>query len=146
MCDTADDGVGISNSVSKEEQLKRGGLSSADLSELMPFARQLANARENRDSHIGFVGYNKTVPGNKVLIAVDREYDQAVPNAVAAALREKGARVDILTADMGNPDREFDYLTRSRSSCAVNLGIKILGAGRGCRTLRTSHCGEATIC
>ena len=66
MCDTADDGVGISNSVSKEEQLKRVGLSSADLSELMPFARQLANARENRDSHIGFVGYNKTVPGNKM--------------------------------------------------------------------------------
>ena len=110
MCDTADDGVGISNSVSEEERLKRVGLRSADLSELMPFARQLANARENRDSHIGFVGYNKTVAGNKVLIAVDREYDQAVPNAVAAALREKGAHVDILIADMGDPDREFDYL------------------------------------
>jgi len=82
MCDTADDGVGISNSVSKEEQLKRVGLSSADLSELMPFARQLANARENRDSHIGFVGYNKTGPGNKVLIAVDREYDQSVPDVL----------------------------------------------------------------
>ena len=110
MCDTADDGVGISNSVSEEERLKRVGLRSADLSELMPFARQLANARENRNSHIGFVGYNKTVAGNKVLIAVDREYDQAVPNAVAAALREKGAHVDILIADMGDPDREFDYL------------------------------------
>ena len=110
MCDTADDGVGISNSVPKAEQLKRVGLRSADLSELMPFARQLANGRENRDSHIGFVGYNKTVPGNKVLIAVDREYDQAVPNAVAAALEEKGAHVDILIADMGEPDREFDYL------------------------------------
>ena len=36
MCDTADDGVGISNSVPKEEQLKRVGLRSADLSELMP--------------------------------------------------------------------------------------------------------------
>ena len=110
MCETADDGVGISNSVPKAEQLKRVGLRSADLSELMPIARELANWRENRDSHIGFVGYNKTVPGNKVLIAVDREYDQAVPNAVAAALREKGAHVDILTADMGDPDREFDYL------------------------------------
>jgi hypothetical protein len=91
MCDTADDGVGISNSVPEEERLKRVGFRSADLSELMPFARALANARENRDSHIGFVGYNKTVAGNKVLIAVDREYDPAVPNAVAAALREKGA-------------------------------------------------------
>src|SRR5262245_7929871 len=110
MCDTTDDGVGISSSVPRAEQLKRAGLGSANLSELMPFARQLANARENRDSHIGFVGYNKTAPGNKILIAVDREYDQTVPNAVAAALREKGAHVDILIADMGDPDREFDYL------------------------------------
>ena len=109
MCDTADDGVGLSNSVPKEEQLRRLGLRSAALSELMTFARALANARENRDSHIGFVGYNKTVAGNKILIAVDREYDLAVPNAVAQALREKGAHVDVLVADMGNPDREFDY-------------------------------------
>jgi hypothetical protein len=56
MCDMADDGVGISSSVPKAEQLKHVGLRSADLSELMPFARQLANGRENRDSHIGFVG------------------------------------------------------------------------------------------
>ena len=90
MCDTADDGVGISSSVPEAERLKRAGLRSVDLSELMPLARELANWRENRDSHIGFVGYNKTVAGNKVLIAVDREYDQSVPNAVAAALREKG--------------------------------------------------------
>ena len=110
MCDTADDGVGISNSVPEGERLKQSGLRSANLSDLMPFARELASWRENRDSHIGFVGYNKTVPGNKVLIAVDREYDLAVPNAVAEALREKGAHVDILVADMGEPDREFDYL------------------------------------
>ena len=110
MCDTADDGVGISNSVPEPERLKRAGLRSADISALMPFARALAEARENRDSHIGFVGYDKTVAGNKVLIAIDREYDLDVPHAVAAALREKGAHVDILIADMGNPDREFDYL------------------------------------
>lgn len=110
MCDTADDGVGISNSVPDDERLKRLGLRSADLAAMLPIARQLANWRENRDSHIGFVGYNKTVPGNKVLIAIDREYDLAVPNAVAEALREKGAHVDILIADMGEPDREFDYV------------------------------------
>ena len=103
MCDTADDGVGISNSVPNEERLERLGLRSADLSKLMPVARELANWRENRDSHIGFVGYNKTMPGNKVLIAVDREYDLAVPNAVAAALKEKGAHVDILIADRSGP-------------------------------------------
>src|SRR5256886_3441775 len=114
MCDTADDGVGISNTVSDEERLGRAGLRSAELSELMPFARELANWRENRDSHIGFVGYNKTAPGHNVLIAVDREYDLAVPNAVASALREKGAHVDILIADMGEPDREFDHLDEVR--------------------------------
>ena len=58
MCDTADDGVGLSNAVPREEQLRRAGLRSADLSQLMPFARALANGRENRDSHIGFVGYS----------------------------------------------------------------------------------------
>ena len=31
----------------------------------------LANSRENRDSHIGFVGYNESNAGNKILIAID---------------------------------------------------------------------------
>jgi hypothetical protein len=89
MCDTADDGVGISNSVPEEKRLKRVGLRSADLSELMPLARALADARENRDSHIGFVGYNKTVAGNKVLIAVDREYDPLCPMRSPQHLEKK---------------------------------------------------------
>jgi hypothetical protein len=114
MCDTTEDGVGITNVVPANEQLKRLGLRSADLAALLPMARELANWRENRDSHIGFVGYNKTVSGNKVLIAVDREYDLAVPNAVAEALREKGAHVDVLVVDMGDPDREFDHLDEVR--------------------------------
>ena len=114
MCDSADDGVGISSSGSEGERLKRLGLRSADIADLLPIARELANWRENRDSHIGFVGYNKTGPGNKVLIAVDREYDLAVPHGIAEALREKGAHVDILIADMGEPDREFDFLDEVR--------------------------------
>ncbi|MBM2802304.1 MAG: hypothetical protein HW419_197 [Deltaproteobacteria bacterium] len=109
MCDTADDGVGIGNSIPHDLQLRNNGLRTADISALMPFARQLANSRENRDSHIGFVGYDKTKAGNKILIAIDREYDLDVPHAVAAALREKGAHVDLLVADMGSPDRVFDY-------------------------------------
>src|SRR3989304_1414999 len=48
MCDTADDGVGISNSVADGERLKRAGLRSAGNSAVMPFARALADARENR--------------------------------------------------------------------------------------------------
>lgn len=109
MCDTADDGVGLTSSVPREVQLRNKGLRTADISPLMPFARQLANSRENRDSHIGFVGYDKTKAGNNVLIAIDREYDLDVPHAVAAALREKGAHVDLLVADMGEPERLFDY-------------------------------------
>jgi len=109
MCDTAEDGVGISSSIPAELKLRNRGLRTANISGLMPFARQLVNSRENRDSHIGFVGYNKTKAGNKILIAIDREYDLDVPHAVAAALREKGAHVDILVADMGDPDRIFDY-------------------------------------
>jgi hypothetical protein len=57
MCDTADDGVGIANSIPRELQLRNQGLRSADISPLMLFARTLANSRENCDSHIGFVGY-----------------------------------------------------------------------------------------
>ena len=49
----------------EKERLRRAGLQAADLSELMPFARRLANSRENRDSHIGFVGYNKTSAGQQ---------------------------------------------------------------------------------
>lgn len=59
MCDTADDGVGIANSLPRELRLRNQGLRSADISPLMPFARTLANSRENRDSHIGFVGYER---------------------------------------------------------------------------------------
>jgi len=75
----------------------------------MPIARKLASSRENRDSHIGFVGYDKTKAGNKILIAIDREYDLEVAHAIAAALRENGAHIDLLVADMGNPDRVYDY-------------------------------------
>ncbi|MFQ5542668.1 MAG: hypothetical protein ACE5E2_07530, partial [Candidatus Binatia bacterium] len=51
----------------------------------------------------------------RVLIAVDKEYDQDVPHAVAQALRDKGAHVDLLWVDMGEPDREFDYLDEIRA-------------------------------
>ena len=88
--------------------------STVELKELMPIAHALAKWRENRESHVGFIGYGKTVAGNKVLIAVDREYDPSVPRAVAQALREKGAHVDILNIDMGDPDREFDSLDEVR--------------------------------
>ena len=50
MCDTADDGVGISDSLPHETRLRNRGLRTADISALMPLARALADSRENRDS------------------------------------------------------------------------------------------------
>lgn len=110
MCGISDE-VGISvPPAAGRRQTADSRLQSIDIQELMPTARALAGWRENRDSHVGFVGYGKTRAGNKVLIAVDREYDPAVPQAIAEALREKGAHVDILGVDVGDRDKEFDYL------------------------------------
>lgn len=83
---------------------------SMGIENLLPVARELAGRREFRIPHVGFTAYGHTVAGQKVLIAVDREYDPAVPQAVARALREKGARVDVLTVDLGEPEREFSEL------------------------------------
>lgn len=114
MCDISDE-VGISAAPAAGSQgTDNPGLQTLDLSKLMPHAHALAGWRENRESHVGFVGYGNTTAGNKVLLAVDREYDPAVPQAVAQALREKGAHVDLLFIDMGEPDREFDFLDEVR--------------------------------
>ena len=114
MCDISDE-VGISAAPADGSQgTNIPGLQTLDLAKLMPHAHALAGWRENRESHVGFVGYGNTTAGNKVLLAVDREYDPAVPQAVAQALREKGAHVDLLFIDMGEPDREFDFLDEVR--------------------------------
>jgi hypothetical protein len=110
MCDVADD-VGIST-LPAAGSLRADDLKpqTIDIRKLMPSAQALAEWRENRESHVGFVGYGKTTAGDKVLMAVDREYDPSVPHALAQALRQKGAHVDILTLDMGEPNTEFDHL------------------------------------
>ena len=113
MCDVSDE-VGITVPQGDKDKAAASGLQSRDITDLMSRARALVNLREKRDSHIGFVGYGNTEAGNKVLIAVDREYDPAVPHAVATALRERGAHVDVLIADMGDPVKEFDYLDEVR--------------------------------
>lgn len=114
MCDTAED-VGIRGPGAPRMSTSGGPqVRTVEIGELMPYARALAVWRENRESHVGLVGYGKTVAGNKVLIAVDQEYDPFVPQAIAEALRERGAHVDILTLDMGEPDKRFDYLDEIR--------------------------------
>jgi len=108
MCDVADEKTGMDVSTGA------GGVKSVDISDLMSTTRALASWPERRTSHIGFVGYGNTTAGNKVLIAVDREYDPAVPHAISEALREKGPHVDIICMDMGDPTKEFDYLDEVR--------------------------------
>lgn len=113
MCESVEEGIGITDG--QVRKYSSGvKVPVADLDDLMPIARGLAEMPENRTSHVGFVGYNRTRMGDKVLIAVDREYDPEVPNAIAEALREKGARVDILWVDLGEPDKEFDELDEVR--------------------------------
>ncbi len=58
-----------------------------------------------------------------MLIAVDREYDPSVPHAVAQALREKGAHVDVLCVDVGEPTKEFDYLDEVRVTMRSLMSI-----------------------
>src|SRR3989338_8278223 len=115
MCDVVDDGVGIKTAPERSGGLAGDSkLQTIDIRGLMLNARALAGWRENRESHFGFVGYGNTTAGDKVLIAVDREYDLSVAEAIAQGLREKGAHIDLLVLDMGEPDREFDYLDEVR--------------------------------
>ncbi|MHB8619202.1 MAG: hypothetical protein ACYDAG_06495 [Chloroflexota bacterium] len=110
MCDSADE-AGIV--VDPDAQGRASPVPTIELDELESMlgnARALAERPERRTSHVGFVGYGDTKAGDKVLIAVDREYDAAVPDVIARALREKGAKVDVLVLDMGDPNKEFDEL------------------------------------
>ncbi len=70
-------------------------------------ARGIADLPEERMPHL--VGYGDTKPGDRVLIAIDSHYEPRVAEAIAEALRAKGAHVDVLRVDVG-PDREFDEL------------------------------------
>ena len=75
--------------------------------DLMSYARAVAKQAEVRRTAPGFVGYGATKPGDRVLVAVDTHYDRKVVDAVARALREMGASVDIVTVEV-EPDREFN--------------------------------------
>ncbi len=103
MCDPADGDRGSA---------PEGG-QAIDMDELVRVAGFLASESEVRRTAAGFIGYGATVAGNRVLIAVDREYDARVPETVARALRQKGAHVDIISVDTG-PDRPFDELDEIR--------------------------------
>ena len=78
--------------------------------EFLQVARIVAGETEIRRTAAGFIGYGSTKPGDRVLLAVDNHYEAEVVDALATALREKGASVDVIVVDVG-PDREFDELT-----------------------------------
>ncbi|MBI3013992.1 MAG: hypothetical protein HYY65_02755 [Candidatus Tectomicrobia bacterium] len=101
------------NSWNYEDLLQESRPKIRDISDLLPYAEYLAAQPERRTTHIGFNGYGSTKAGDRVLIAVDSEYDDRVVAAVAAALRARGAKVDVLRIDKG-PVREFDELDEIR--------------------------------
>lgn len=102
-------------SLSYEELLRQSRPAIVDISGLSPYAEHLASQPEARHSHVGFFGYGSTKAGDRVLIAVDSEYDPIVPTAIAKSLRARGAKVDIITVDKG-PNKEFDELDEIRVS------------------------------
>ena len=85
-----------------------GGVGRAlELADLLEVARHVARSDEVRRTAAGFIGYGATKPGDRVLIGVDTQTDPAITEAVAIALRELGARVDVVVAET-DADREFD--------------------------------------
>ena len=138
-------------------------LTTVGLDHVLGVARFVASQPEVRRTAAGFIGYGATAPGDRVLIAVDREYDPRIPEAVARALREKGARVDTITVDVGDDD-VFDELDEIRvimrrepwdrdprrwegipwiEEMALRNGYTLLIHGKGGGIPNTSHRYEA---
>jgi hypothetical protein len=82
---------------------------------LLPYARFVAGEPEIRRTAAGFIGYGSTRPGDRVLLAADTHFEPGVVHAMTSALREKGAKVDVVVVDVG-PDREFDDLDELRAA------------------------------
>ena len=68
--------------------------------EMMPKARELVNQPPGQFFFALKPSYD-VKPGDKILFVVLREYDPMVIEAVCRAMREMGARVDVLTLDAG---------------------------------------------
>jgi hypothetical protein len=77
--------------------------------EILSVARHLANSKEYRSNKVGFSAYGKVKEGDRVLLVADNLYDPRVVDSITEALREKGAKVDLLITDVG-PDRQVNEL------------------------------------
>ena len=83
--------------------------------ELISYARFIADEPEIRRTAAGFIGYGATKPGDRVLLAADTHFDPLVVEAMSRALREKGARVDVIVVQ-AEPDREFEDADELRAA------------------------------
>jgi hypothetical protein len=83
------------------------------ITDLLETARHVARSDEVRRTAAGFIGYGATTPGQRVLIGVDTQTDPLITDAIAAALREMGASVDVVIAQT-EADREFDDVDEIR--------------------------------
>lgn len=84
-----------------------------ELGDLLEIARRIARQDEVRRTAAGFIGYGATRPGDRVLIGVDSQTDPDLTHAVAGALREMGASVDVVVAQVED-DRAFDDVDEIR--------------------------------
>lgn len=78
-----------------------GQIRSLSLDHLVEQARRVVAEPEVRRTGAGFIGYGSTKKGDRVLVGVDTHYDMEVINAVATALRERGARWTLWSSTWG---------------------------------------------
>jgi hypothetical protein len=79
------------------------------------FARYLVATRQEYSDFPtrcanGFISYGEVGPKDKVLVAVTNHHEREVVDSVVHALKEKGAKVDVLVQDHG-PDDDIKYDT-----------------------------------
>jgi hypothetical protein len=83
------------------------------MEDMLEVARHVAHSPEVRRTAAGFIGYGATRPGERVLIGVDSQTDPHITDVIARALREMGATVDIVVAQVES-DRTFDDMDEIR--------------------------------
>ena len=83
--------------------------------EMMPKARELVNQPPGQFFFALKPSYDIKA-GDKILFVVLREYDPMVIEAVCRAMRELGARIDVLTLDVGQVAPQSSATRSSRGS------------------------------
>lgn len=97
---------------------------SDEVQELLPRARWLATQAEfhtgpDKCFAPGWIGFANVDAGTRILIATSSLEDPAITQAIAIALREKGATVDQVIVD-GGPDRDIEEIDEVRAMIRRN--------------------------